>query len=1030
MKKLAELAVRFRVTFLMIYLAVVGAGVVFGVQLNLDMYPDISFPMISVITTYSGASPGDMEELVTRPLEEVCAAVEGVKHVSSESRDGASILMVEFEWGTDLDQAETDIRRNLDFVREILPADATEPIVFAFDPSMQPVMIFGVSGPYDQAKLREITKSEIEPRLERAPGVASAEAFGGLEREIHVEVLPDRLAAAGISVNQLVGALRMENVQIPGGAVIQGDRQLGIQTKGTFRTVDEIRETVVGVAGGVPMRLRDLAEIKDTVAEQTRFIRGNRQPAIMLIVRKQSGANTVDAVRAIEEALPELEDKLPEGVKLTKIFSQADFITDSLGNLGTTGLLAIAMAVIVLLVFLRSPLASLIIGVGIPVSLLVTASIMYAADITLNIISMAGLALAVGMLVDNSIVVLENVYRHLELGKSPSESAIAGAGEVATAIFGSTLTTIAVFIPVLFVPGIAGAMFRDMALTICISLGSSFLVAITLIPLAAATLVRKGPKTATSRLVRAYGALQRPVLRTKAGRVSFFALAWLLLVGSIFLIVGVGTDFFPKQDQGMIFFQVKSQAGSSVEHTDRLARQIEEEILEKVPEADFVMMDVGMDEGFAAMFSEGQHTGLLRIRLAPLAERERGQLEIEEQIREIGENVPGLEAKVFQPFDMGGAGITVKIIGHDLATALKVGTDVKRLVQETEGAKDVTFSLEQSMPEYRVYYDRQLISRLGLTTAEVSNTVSSFFQGTIASIFREEGQDYNIRVRAPRSFREDQKNLGDVLINSPISGTVPLRSIASISEQTGPVKITREDQQRMVTVETNSVSQDLNALINRIEERLEAYDWPAGFRYEIGGSAEDFLESFFFLIVAFGIAMVLVYMVMASLFESLRTPFVIFFTIPLGMTGVGIALFATGTVLSVVALIGIVILVGVVVNNSIVLVDHANQLRAEGMNRFEAVSEAGRHRVRPILMTTLTTSLAMVPLALEIGSGAESWSPLARVVIGGLLMATLITLFIVPIIYVWLGGKRTRASMISIAAPVAGTAESPPGPQG
>jgi HAE1 family hydrophobic/amphiphilic exporter-1 len=1014
MKKLAELAVRFRVTFLMIYLAVIGAGIVFGVQLNLDMYPDISFPMISVITTYGGASPGDMEELVTRPLEEVCAAVEGVKHVSSESRDGASILMVEFEWGTDLDQAETDIRRNLDFVREILPADATEPIVFAFDPSMQPVMIFGVAGPYDQARLREITKSEIEPRLERAPGVASAEAFGGLEREIHVEVLPDRLAAAGISVNQLVGALRMENVQIPGGAIIHGDRQLGIQTKGTFLTVDEIREVVVGVAGGVPVRLRDVAEVKDTVAEQTRFIRANRQPAIQLIVRKQSGANTVDAVRAIEEALPELEEKLPEGVELRKIFSQADFIRDSLGNLGTTGLLAIAMAVIVLLVFLRSPLASVIIGVGIPVSLLVTASIMYAADITLNIISMAGLALAVGMLVDNSIVVLENIYRHLELGKSPSEAAVAGASEVATAIFGSTLTTIAVFVPVLFVPGIAGAMFRDMALTICISLAASFLVAITLIPLAAATLIRKGPKTATSTLIRVYSALQRPVLRRRGGRVAFFALAWLLLLSSVFLIVKVGTDFFPKQDQGMIFFQVKSQVGSSAEHTDSLASQVEERIIEEIPEADFVMTDVGMDEGFAAMFSEGQHTGLLRIRLTPLSERNRRQQELEEQIREIGENVAGLDAQVFQPFSaMGGSDITVKIIGHDLATAREVGTDIKRIVKDIEGSEDVTFSLEESMPEYRVYYDRKLISRLGLTTAEVSNTVSSFFQGTIASIFREDGQDYNIRVRAPRPFRENPQNLGDLLVSSPLSGTIPLRSIASISEQSGPVKITREDQQRMVTVETNSVSQDLNALISRIEERLDAYDWPEGFRYEIGGSAEDFLESFQFLIIAFGVAMVLVYMVMASLFESLRTPFVIFFTIPLGMTGVGIALFATGTVLSVVALIGVVILVGVVVNNSIVLVDHANQLRGEGLTRLDAVSEAGRRRVRPILMTTLTTSLAMVPLAMEIGSGAESWSPLARVVIGGLLMATLITLFIVPIIYVWLGGKRTRVSMIA-----------------
>ncbi|HUT78664.1 MAG TPA: efflux RND transporter permease subunit, partial [Polyangia bacterium] len=398
MRHLAELAVRFRVTFLMIYIGVVGAGIYFGTRLKLEMWPDITFPMVSVITSYTGASPADIEELLTRPIEEACAAVEGVKHVNSESRDSASVLFIEFEWGTDLDKAQTDIRRNLDFVRELLPADATEPLIFAFDPSMQPVMFFSVSGPYDAARLRQISKRDIEPRLERVEGVASADTLGGLEREILVEVLPDRLAAAGLPVSQIIGALRMENVKIPGGAVFHGDREMGIVTRGEFATVDEIRETVVGVAGGVPQRLRDVAEVRDTVAEQTRIIRANERSAIMLMVRKQSGANTVQTVQGIEGALPGLTEKLPEGVELAKIFSQADFITDSLGNLGTTGVLAICMAVLVLLAFLRSFKASLIVGLAIPASLVVAFAAMYAGGITLNIISMAGLALAVGML--------------------------------------------------------------------------------------------------------------------------------------------------------------------------------------------------------------------------------------------------------------------------------------------------------------------------------------------------------------------------------------------------------------------------------------------------------------------------------------------------------------------------------------------------------------------------------------------------------------------------------------------------------
>jgi HAE1 family hydrophobic/amphiphilic exporter-1 len=1026
MKKLAELAVRFRVTFLMIYIGVLAGGAFFGFRLKLDMWPDISFPMISVISTYTGAAPEDIEQLITRPIEEACAAVEGVKKINSESRDGASMLLIEFEWGTDLDQAETDLRRNLDWAREYLPADATEPLVFPFDPSMQPVMIFGVSGPFDMAKIREITKREIEPRLERAPGVASAEAFGGLEREIHVEVLPDRLAAAGISVNQVIGALRMENLQIPGGAIVHGDRELTIQTKGAFRSVDEIREVVVGVAGAVPVRLRDVARVNDTVAETNRIIRANQKPAVLLIVSKQSGANTVQAVEAIERALPELEKNLPRGIKLGKIFSQADFITESLGNLGTTGLLAIGMAVMVLLLFLRSLRASIIIGLAIPVSVLVTFSIMYAADLSLNIISMAGLALAVGMLVDNSIVVLENIYRHMEMGKEVDRAAVEGAGEVATAIFGSTLTTIAVFVPILFVTGIAGAMFRDMALTICISLGASFLVAITLIPLAAATLIRRGPKSAESLLARGYSKLQGGVLRRRLSRVAFFLVAWLVLLGSVVLINLVGTDFFPRQDDAMIFMQLKSQVGSSVEHTDRLAQRLEEQVLDEVPETALLMMDVGMDEGFTAMFSEGKHTGLMRLRLTPLTERDRRKLDIEDRIRELAATIPGLDLEIFQFGAMGGPDVTVKIVGHDLKTAFRVGTDIERLVSRVKGTKNVSFSLEQSKPEYRVRYDRKLISRLGLTTAEVSSTVSAFFQGQIASIYREGGEDHNIRVRAPRAYREQPNNLGNLTVVSPIAGSVPLRSLAAISEDGGPVKITRENQQRMVTVDASDDAGDMFGLIERIEAALDNYAWPDGFRAQIGGNAEDLIDSFQSMAFAMIVAMVLVFMVMASLFESLRTPFVIFFTIPLGMTGVGVALFLTDTVLSVVALIGVVILVGIVVNNSIVLVDHANQLRATGMNRVEAVKLAGRHRVRPILMTTLTTSLAMVPLALEIGSGAEAWSPLARVVIGGLLMATTITLFIVPIIYIWLGGKTTRASRISIATAPAALEGAPP----
>jgi hydrophobic/amphiphilic exporter-1 (mainly G- bacteria), HAE1 family len=997
---LPGLAVKRRVTFLMIFILVLGFGLFSLARLKLDMWPDITFPMVVVITQYEGAAPEDIEELVTRPVEEACAAVEGVKEVTSESKSGASVVFVEFNWGTDIDQAEIDIRKNLDMYRDYMPADAKEPLTFAFDPSLEPIMFFGVSGPYDQGKLRDICEREVKPRLERLAGVASAETAGGLKREIQVRVLPDRMAAAGVAVAQVIGALRRENMQIPAGKVTEGARELPIQTLGTFRTVEEIRDVIVGVAGAVPIRLRDVAEVVDTVQERNQIIRVNGHSGIMLMVRKQSGANTVQTAAAIHAAMPEIESHLSKGVKLNLIYNQAEFIRNSLGNLSTSGLMAVGFTMIVLFVFLRSFTAAIIVGISIPASVVVSFAAMDQAGLTLNIISLAGLALAVGMLVDNSIVVLEAIYRHMAQGKPAARAAIDGTAEVGTAVSASTLTTVAVFAPVLFVPGLAGAMFKDMAATICISLSASLLVALTFIPLGVAMFVRKLPvDPGTGLLARTYAAMQRVTLRY---RKTSFALAWVALAIGVALVVVGGTDFFPKEDHGMMFTQIKAQVGSSVEATDAIMRKVEQAIDETVPERQVVTSQSGEGEGFTAMFSEGSHAGFARIKLAPLSERKRRQKDIEEALRKRLAAIPGIESTMMEPFSFsGGDDVSVEIFGHDLEVARRVGMEIKRLLKQVEGAKDVKFSMEEAKPELQVTYDRERMSQLGLATADVSSAVSAFFQGTVATVFREGGNDYDILVRAPRSFRESQKNLGDLLVVSPVAGDVPLRSIAKVTERAGPVKITRKDQQRMVSVGVTSAGGDLGGLIKRIDKKLEAYPWPEDFRFRVAGTAQDFQESFLYLGFALLAAMALVYMVMAAQYESFMTPFIIFFTVPLGMTGVGIALAATGTPLSVTALIGVVILVGVVVNNSIVLVDYANQLRERGMDRVEAVAEAGRVRLRPILMTTLTTVLGMLPMAFEIGEGSEAWSPLARVTIGGLTTATLITLLIVPNIYIW-----------------------------
>jgi HAE1 family hydrophobic/amphiphilic exporter-1 len=463
----------------------VGWGLFSLSRLPIDMYPDITFPLIGVITQYEGASPEDIENLITRPIEEAVSAVEGVEQVKSTSRHGVSQIFIEFNWGTDLDNAEMDVRKNLDFLDDVLPDDARDPLAFAFDPSMQPIFFIAVYGPFDQAELRQICKRRLEPRLERLAGVAAADTVGGLVREVQVRFDPDQLLARGITLQQVVGALRAENLQLPGGTIREGGRDIPIVTQGQFESIEEIRNVVVGVANMVPVRLRDVADVQDTFQEENHFIRNNGRSAVMLMIRKQSDANTVSTANAVREALPGIIADMPEGLELGVIFDQSQFINEAIGNLGITGLLAFGIAFLVLLFFLRDVRASAVVALGIPVSVIVTFIAMYIGDVTLNVISMAGLALAIGMLVDNSIVVLENIYRHHEMGKEPKRAAIDGASEVAMAITASTLTTIAVFFPVLFVEGIAGVMFRDMSLTICFSLATSLVVAITLVPMLA-----------------------------------------------------------------------------------------------------------------------------------------------------------------------------------------------------------------------------------------------------------------------------------------------------------------------------------------------------------------------------------------------------------------------------------------------------------------------------------------------------------------------------------------------------------------
>ncbi len=1015
---LPGLAVRRGVTFAMIYLIVVGAGFYGLTRLRLDMFPDITFPMVTVVSTYQGASPEDIETVVTRPLEEAVAAVENVKHVISFSKDGASVVMVELEWDSDVDRAERDIRKNIDLVANFLPPDLDRPLVFSFDPSMQPILLLAVSGPFSQAELRHTCEHMIEPRLERIEGVAQVLTAGGLKREIQVRLLPTRMQDYGISSEAVIGALRLNNLRIPGGQLTEHGREFQIQNMGQFETVGQIRELVVGVKGMVPIKLRAVAEVVDTFKEPTRVIRHNGKPGILLIVRKQTGANSVQACNNVERELAEVIDTLPPGIVIRPIFNQSDFIEQSIGNLSNTGLLAFGLAFLVLLLFLWNFRAALTVACAIPISVISTFLVMDAAGITLNIISLAGLALAVGLLVDNSIVVLENIFRHMEAGEDRRKAAVAGAREVAMAITASTLTTLAVFLPVLFVPGIAGMMFRDMAITICFSLTTSLVIALTLVPLMASRIVRVEKRDQDRQ--RGRGALQRAyggLLRWSLGhRWSTMGIATVALLASVGLTLpNLKLDFFAQQDSGIMLFQADAMVGSSLQTTDRLFVELEDVVHDTVPEATDVLSDIGSGEGWIAMFSKGSYSGILRLRLKKLTERkrlgQRGMFEIERDLRDRFARIPGIRTTKFHFFAFGGNDVVTEIYGDDLTSLQRIGLELKALIEQVPNAEDVTFSLEEAKPEYGVYYDRQRISAMGLSTGQISRVVSTYFQGTLAGRFRESGWEYDILVRAPGSFRKSKEQLEDVPVATPLGQTVPLKSLADVRERVGPVQIIRKDQQRMVTITSIVSGQNMGQVIDDIDKVIGEYRKShdlSEFSFRTAGSAEDFMDSIFWLGIALVVSIFLVYMVMASQFESLVAPFVIFFSIPLSIIGVVWLLVLTETAISVPAAIGAIMLVGVVVNNAIVLVDYTNQLCAQGMRVSEAVYRAGMVRMRPVLMTAMTTVLAMVPLAMALGEGSEGWAPMARVVVGGLAVSTLLTLIIIPVIYQWIEGFRER----------------------
>ena len=1017
---LTKFSLKRQITLLMIYCVVIGFSFFSFSQLKIDFFPDIQFPYAGIITSYTGVGPEDIENLITRPIEEAVCSVKNIEQVNSQSFQGASIITLEFKYGTDMDQADVDIRKNIDFIRDYLPPDADEPLTFIFDPSLQPIIFMTLSSTYlGPAELRRLSEETIEPLLERVEGVASVQTQGGLQRQINVNLNPVLLASYGLSPVDINNAIRTGGGIQPGGTIETGTKNYNLRIFSEYNNVEQIKNTIVTIKGGQPVYVKDVADVIDGFKESTSEVRADFGEGVTIMISKQSDANTVLTSRKVKEAFPYIQKRLPIGTKLGVLWDQSDFILRSVNNLRNTAVIAFIMAFLVIYFFLRNWRGSFIIGISIPVAVIATFAVLYAADLTLNIISMAGLALAIGMLVDNSIVVLENIYRHRELGEGKVNSAEAGATEVGMAITASTLTTISVFLPVLFVPNITGQLFKDMVLTITFSLVVSLLIALTLVPLISSHLLRinNNVKDNDSKKAGWFGNLKSKVgywlerLSSNYSKLLHWALyhkktvlisVGILFILSILIATQLGGEFLPKTDQGFINIVIESPAGNPIEKTRIYAYELEDifsKIIQK-DEMESVSIFFGNREGLGA-FGTTASTIEVFLKLTPKEKRKRTQFEIQDLLRKRLDNIAGITYF----FQEGGSftnekDIEVKVIGFDVDGAKSIANQIKEKMEKITGLVDIALNVKATTPELQVHLNKDVMNDLHLSTLQVAANISTAVQGQVVSQFREKEDEFDIRVQYAKEFRNQKEALSQMQIALPAGRMIRLDDIAQIVEEESSPTIFRENQSRFISVGCGLSGIDLSSAVNKINDIIDETPIPSEYQVIIGGTAEDQQEAFFYLMLAFIAAILLVYMIMASQFESLVDPLIIMFTVPLSVIGVFFFLFITGTSLSVMALVGLVMMVGIAVNNGIVLVDYINQLKAKGLGLYEAVEEGSKARLRPVLMTALTTILGMVPLAVELGSGSETWSPLARAVIGGLSATTVLTLMVIPILYI------------------------------
>ena len=1018
----------------MFFLAIAVLGSISFNRLPIDLLPDVSYPRLVVYTSYPDVAPAEVERFVTERIEQAVSAVPGVDKVESVSREGVSLVTLRFAWGTDMDFAVLNVRERLDGIRDALPDRAVRPSVLRTDPTSEPIMAVSVAGSTDLFSLKELAEEVFKRRFEQIDGVAQASVTGGLEREIHVEVNPRLLDSYGVTIEQVANALDAANQSAPGGTIRRGRFRYSLRTVGEFQAIDEIRAVPITRGGGDTtsvsgiVRLDDVAEVSEGFKDRESIALFNGEPAVGLLLFKESGANTVRVTEEVREVMDVLRSE-NENVRIEVAMSQAEFISDAISSVVQALVFGGALAFLVLFLFLRDARYPVAVALAIPISVVATFSLLDLAGVSLNIMSLGGLALGVGMLVDNSIVVLENIFRHTQLGKGPKEAAAAGAEEVQTAIAASTLTTISVFGPIIYVEGVAGQLFGALSFAVAFALGASLLVALTLLPAMAArwgladdglkpSIIKRISRAIMSGIGAVLKAIFGPPLaafdrqfdrfadwyhsvleRALDNRGVVVAISGLVLAGGLFMGASLDRGLLPDVDQGSFQVRVHLEKGTPLEATLEATERVQAG-LESDPDVEVVFSRVGRQIALAGVEEDegGLNTALLDVRLRDGASTEAVVGRLQATIATFPPGVVSVEAgqatALGRLLGGGEADLAVRIRGEDLDQAFAYAQILEQRLTGREAVSNVRLGTERGQPEVLISVDRDKAAAYGIEPNRVAETVENYMRGSTATEFVEFDQKIPVVVRLPESERRSAQTLS--LLN--IDG-IPLRDLIQTREHVGPSEVRREDQSRTISVYADVGSGSLDDAIAEVNAVLAEEQTPRGLRVEVGGENEERDKSFRDLAFAFGLALLLVYMILAAQFESFVHPFTILLAVPLATVGASVALLATGSGLNTMSLIGLVILVGIVVNDAIVKVDFINQMRAAGKDLRTAILDAGRVRLRPIIMTTVTTVLGLMPMALGLGRGSDLRAPLAIAVIGGLISATALTLIIVPVAY-------------------------------